>query len=96
MLLARRERQRIIDQLGPFRDDAHGPFGDAAELHDPLGEQIRVLRHGAVDLVEQLVQRDECRPLHVPMRLLALGLEIDAVGEPLIEEADDFAPAGLR
>ena len=71
---------------------ASGAFGDAAELDHPLGQQIDVLLHVLVDFVEQLVQGDELRALHVPVGLLALGLEIDAVGEPPVEQLGDLGP----
>ena len=35
-----------------------------------------------------VVQRDEVRPLDVPVRLLDLRLEVDAVGQPRVEQFD--------
>ena len=57
--------------------------------------QIDVLLDILVDLVEQLVQRDERRALHVPVGLLALGLQVDAVGQALVQQLDDLDPARL-
>ena len=41
-----------------------------------------------VDLVEQLAQGDEVRPLDVPVSLLDLGLQVLAVGQPGVEQLD--------
>src|SRR5262245_51979705 len=47
-----------------------------------------------MDVVEQLVQGDELRPFDVPVCLLALTLEIQRVGETLVEQLDDLLPGG--
>src|SRR5438552_12978043 len=90
------ERQRIVNEGRPSLNDAHGPFGDAAELDDSLGDQIHVRLDVFVDLVKQLVERDERGAFHVPVSLLALCLQVDAVGEALIEQPDRLEPPGLR
>src|SRR5256885_10563325 len=38
--------------------------------------------------VEQFVQRDEVGPFHVPVRLLRLELEVDRVGQSLVQQVD--------
>src|SRR5213083_124806 len=81
VLRSGRETEGIVDEGGALRDDPHRTLGNAAELHDPLGEQVRVLLDVLGDLVEQLMEGDERGALHVPVRLLALRLQIDAVGE---------------
>ena len=96
MLGAGREPEGIVHERGAVRHDAHRALGNAPELYDPLGDQIDVVLDVLVDLVEQFVQRDEGRALHVPVGLLALRLQVDALGEPLIEEPHRLAPAGLR
>ena len=96
MLLARRDRQRIVHQDAALGYDAGGAFGDPAELDDPLGNEVHVLLDCLVDLVEQLVERDEAGAFHVPVGLLALGLEVDAVRQALVEEVDGLDPARLR
>ena len=63
-------------------------LGDAAELHRPLGDVVHVVLDVLVDLVEQLVQGDEVRPLDVPVGLLGLRLQVDAVGQPGVEQLD--------
>src|SRR4030095_5894527 len=57
---------------------------------------IYILLDILVDLVEQLVQRDERGPFHVPVGLLALRLQVDAIGEALIEQLDRLSAGGLR
>src|SRR5205823_5980240 len=71
------------------------PLGDAAQLDDALCEQVYVLVGRRVNLVEQLVERDELRPLHVPVSLLGLQLEVDGVGQLLVQEIDHLAAGGF-
>src|SRR5712671_6201560 len=52
-----------------------------------LGEQVHVLLHCFVDLVEQLVQGDEVRALDVPVRLLRLRLEVDRLRQPVVSRS---------
>ena len=60
-------------------------LSDASELHDAFREQVDdVVSHGLVDLIEQLMERDEVCALDVPMRLLALEREVDAITSSLI------------
>src|SRR3989454_887517 len=68
--------------------------GSALEVrpHGPFGVRFDELHHGVVDLVEQLVQGDELRALHVPVRLLHLRLEIDRFREPVVEQIAHLAP----
>ena len=72
----------------PLRHHPGRPLGHAAELHRPLGDLVHVFLHLLVDLVEQLVQGDEVRPLDVPVGLLGLRLQVDAVGQPCVEQLD--------
>ena len=70
VLVARRDHERILTERRPLADDAHRALGNAAELHDTLGDEVDVLLDRLVDLVEQLVQPDEVRAFHVPVCLL--------------------------
>src|SRR5205807_9861715 len=81
-----RQREWIIDERRATFDRADRSFGYAAKLDDPLGDQVDVSLDGFVDFVEQLMESDERRALHIPMRLLALRLQVDALGEALVEE----------
>jgi hypothetical protein len=67
-------------------DAARTPLRDPAELNEPLCEEVDVVLDVAVYVVEELMERDEARSLHIPVRMLALGLKVDRVGETLIQE----------
>ena len=95
MFLASRDVDRILGQLGALGHDRAGPFGDPAELNDALREQVHVLVGGSVNLVEQFVQRDEVGPFHVPVRLLRLELEVDRVGQSLVQQVDHLTTGGF-
>ena len=60
-----------------------------------LGDLVHVVHHFLVDLVEQLVQRDEIRPLDVPVSLLDLRLQVDGVGQAGVEQLDDLDASRL-
>ena len=47
------------------------------------------------NLVEQLVQGDEIRALHVPVSMLGLRAQVDRVGEPRIQQLDHLG-AGVH
>src|SRR5260221_8149960 len=80
----------ILAERRSLCDNSRRSLGDATELHGALGNEIHVLLDVLVHLVEQLVQSDEGRTLHVPMSLLALGLQVDGVGEPRVQELDEL------
>ena len=86
---------RVFGQRAPLRHHPGRPLGHAAELHRPLGDLVHVVLHLLVDLVEQLVQGDEVRPLDVPVGLLGLRLQVHAVGQPGIEQLDRLDAGGL-
>jgi hypothetical protein len=67
-----------------------------AELYDALGDEVDVFSNRPVDLVEEQMELVEARSLHVPVRLLAHGLEVDAVREALVEQRDGFGACGQR
>ena len=50
-------------------------------------DQIDVLEHLFREVVEQLVQMVKLRTLHVPVRLLGLTIEVERVGEVLIQKS---------
>ena len=88
--------QRILCQAGTLCRRADGAFGNAAQLHDPLGNQIHIRGHGFVDLIEQFVEADEVRSFDVPMRLFHLHLEIYGIGQTLIHQAVQLHPPTFR
>jgi hypothetical protein len=82
--LGERTRERLhvgatfgdLDRIGleraALRHDLDRAFGGRSQLHGALGDQVDQRDGAARDLVEEFVQRDELRTLHVPMRLLRL------------------------
>src|SRR5205085_11715880 len=64
---------------------------NAAELNGALGDLVDGFASGVGDLVEELVQRDELRALHVPVRLFRLVLEVDGARELRVQELDELS-----
>jgi len=64
--------RRILRELRPLHDHVRRAFGDCTERHCALRDVVDVLLQLLTELVEQLVQRDEARALHVPVRVLRL------------------------
>jgi hypothetical protein len=96
VLLGGGGRSGIVVQRRARRGDPKRALGDARQLDHPLREQVHIAFDALVDIVEELVQGDEVRALHVPVRLLALGLQIDAVGQPQVEQLAGHQAEGLR
>src|SRR5438046_4893018 len=86
---------RIASQRGPLGYHPCRALGNAAELHCPLGDVVHVVLYFLVDPVEQLVQGDEVRPLDVPVGVLGLRLQVDAVGQASDEQFDSLDAGGL-
>ena len=105
----RQHRGESVDVL-PAAPGLHGVFGqrrslgdrtrcalDApAQLDGALGDQIDVVLHVLVHLVEELMQGNEMGALDVPMRLLRLRLQIDGIGEPRVAQVDHLPPRRFR
>src|SRR5260370_37452472 len=83
---------RVFGERRSLRDGPRRAFDHPAQLDGPLGDQVDVLFDVVVHLVEQLKEGDEMRPLHVPMRLLRLRLQIYGVGEPRVAQVDHLPP----
>jgi hypothetical protein len=62
-------------------------LGHAAQLHDSLCQQVHVALGIAIDVVKELVQRHEAGTFDIPMRLLGLQHEVDALTETLLEDS---------
>lgn len=58
----------------------------AAKLDRSLGKFIRKFSEKLRRLIEERMQRNELRSLHIPMRLFGLEAEIDGIGELLVEQ----------
>ena len=65
------------------------------EVRYALRDQVDILLDVFVHFVEELVKSDEIRTLDVPVRLFALGLQIDCVGESCVENVDHLAANGF-
>src|SRR5207253_8075936 len=65
-------------------------------LNYALGQKVDVLERCLMQLVEQLVERDELGTFHVPMCLLRLQLEVDRVRQPLVQEVDHLTASRFR
>ena len=65
-------------------------------LQQTLGDQARILLHPPGDLVEQLAQGHEMRPLDVPVGLPTLQLQIDGVGQAAVQDLYQFGLLFLR
>src|SRR5262249_28661903 len=59
-------------------------------------DQIRVLLRVLINLVEELVESDEARPLDVPVSLLGLLGQIDAIGQALLKQSHHLSSNLLR
>jgi hypothetical protein len=57
-------------------------------LYHPLGGVVHVVLHVLIALIEQLMLGDAIRPVDVPVGLLGLRLQVDAVGQSGVEQLD--------
>jgi len=73
-------RKPILIKGSPPGDRRRRSLSHATELHNVLGNQVRILLPSPGDLVEQLSQGPDMRPLDIPVSLPALELQIDGVG----------------
>src|SRR5690242_6201216 len=96
MLRSRGNGEGVRRQRGSRSDRLQRALGGTTERGDALRNQIHELPHLVGDLVEKLVERDEIRTLHVPMRLLGLQREVDREREMAAEQRDRFCAYGLR
>ena len=71
-------------------------ISDTAELDRPLGNQVDVVFDTLVDLIEELMQRDEVRPFDIPVRVFAMQLEINGIGEACVALFNDLNTFHLR
>jgi len=56
-------------------------ISDTAKLNRPFGNQVDVVFDTFVHLIEELMQCDEVRPLDIPVRVFAMQLQINGLGE---------------
>ena len=65
------------------------PSATDAERDRALRDVVDVLLQLLAERVEQLVQADELRALHVPVRVLDLQVQVDGAGQPAVEQLTD-------
>jgi hypothetical protein len=82
--------QRILGEPRPACRNAHRSFGDAAQLRDPFRYQVNVLVRAVNHFVKEFMERYEIRPLYVPVGLLGLHPQINAVSQPVAEKLHGF------
>ena len=81
-----------LRQAGARRGHAHGAQGVPTELGRSLGELVGFALSLLRQLVEEQVQLIEVDPLHVPVRLLGLTVEIGRIRQLLVEQSDHRNP----
>ena len=89
MILAAENVGRVRAQRGSLGDCAQCPVRNSAQRDDALGNLIDISLNFAGNIVKQLVQGDEVRPLDIPVRLLRLQAQVDQIGESLVEQLGD-------
>src|ERR1700728_406184 len=88
MILAGRNAQRIVLQLAALGGHRHGAFGRTAQARYAFGDFVDLFQYEVGNLVEQLVQSDEIRTLDIPVCLFDLALQIDRIGQSIVEYDD--------
>ena len=83
-------RQVVFRQARTLHYDSSGPIGAAAELDRTFRDKIDIILDIRVDFVEQLMQGDEIGPLHIPVCIFTLRLQIDCIGKPAVTQINDF------
>src|SRR5271163_4882212 len=96
MVLAGGDAQGIVLELAALGGDGHGAFGGAPKTGHPFGDYIDLFENDIRDLIEQLVQGDEMRALHVPVRLFDLALQVDGVSQPIVQNYNDVTADFFR
>src|SRR6202035_209208 len=91
-----RDAQRVVLQFAALGGHGHGAFGRTSQARHSLGDGVDLFQEEIGDLVEQFVQGDEMRTLHVPVCLLDLALQVNRIGQPIIEYDNDVTADFLR
>jgi hypothetical protein len=53
-------------------------------LDRPLGNELDIVFDIFVHLIKELMQGDEVRPLYIPVRVFAMQLQINGIGEACV------------
>ena len=68
---------------------ARGAVGPGAQRHGALGDRVVVRGQADREGLEQRMQRRELRALDVPVRDLDLAVQVEAVGQALVQRRGD-------
>src|SRR5439155_14793079 len=85
----------VFRQVRPLHNHARRSFGITAKLDGALGDEINIFFYILVHLIEELVQSDEVRSFDVPVRVLALRLQIDCISQTCIAQFDNLGASRL-
>src|ERR1700722_4014485 len=96
VILAGGDALGVILQLTALGRDGDGAFGGSSQAGDSFRDLVDLFQDDIGQLVEQLVQSDKIGAFDVPMRLLYLALQIDGVGQPIIQYDGNIAADFLR
>jgi hypothetical protein len=61
-------------------------ISNTAKLDRPLGNKVYVVFDIFVHLIEELMQGDEVRALNIPVRMFAVHLQINGIGEACVAQ----------
>lgn len=86
VIAAAGDGEGVSGELGFLADRGDGSFGRSAEGGDAFGDVINESQNLAGDAVEEFVEGDEVGAFDVPVGLFGLELQIDEVGQVLVEE----------
>ena len=90
MLFRRASGQRIGGQGANLCHRLHRTLRHPTQGGNPLSQQIHRFADAGRHSIKQFVQGDKIFPLHVPMRLFGLQLQVEAGGQMLIQQRGDF------
>jgi len=82
--------------MRPGCDYMRRRISDTTKLDRPLGYQVDLVFDTFVDLIEELMQRDEVRPFDIPVRVFAMQLQINGIGEACVALFNDLDTFHLR
>ena len=86
----------VFRHMRPGRNHMRRGISDTAKLDRPLGNEVDVVFDTFVDLIEELMQRDEVRPFDIPVRVFAMQLQINGLGEACVASFNELNSFRLR
>jgi len=92
MLMLAGDTERIGNKKGSLGRNLHSTVSCAAEPAGPLGNEVGVILRLHGNLVEQLVNRNEPEPAHIPMGLFQLCVQINRRRQVFVQKLDGLRP----